>query len=146
MDRTAELRRAGAPLRVGMTAGEARDLVRSSLGADPWSDVEHLRLIGDELAEAEGIVTRLEGETKSVKARIQNELAVIHAKESLSEAKLERMALGDDRYSTHVKGLAAAVELREKLKNAYWTAKAKLDWDDRAIGHYNHLTRMDGGR
>lgn len=144
MDRTADLRRTGAPLRVSMTAGEARDLVRASLGADPWEHIEQLRAIGDELAEAEAYVTRLEAETKSLKARLQNQLAVVHMREGLSEAKLERLALGHDEYAAHIKGVAAAVELREKLKNAYWTTKARLDWDDRAIGHLNHLTRMDG--
>ena len=79
--------------------------------------------------------------TKSLKARIQTEKATALARENLSEAKLERLALADARYADHMKGIAAAVEERELARHEYWAIEARLDWDHSAIQHANALAR-----
>ena len=81
--------------------------------------------------------------TKSLKARIQTEKVTALARENLSEAKLERLALADARYADHMKGIAAAVEERELARHEYWAIKARLDWDNNAIQHTNTLARLE---
>ena len=117
--------------------------MRAELGSDPWADIELQRAAGHRVAAAEGLLTRLEGETKSLKARIQTEKATALARENLSEAKLERLALADARYTDHMKGIAAAVEERELARHEYWAIKARLDWDNNAIQHANALARLE---
>ena len=150
MNRTQELRQRGARERGNGSGpsrprepGQARELVRAELGNDPWSDIERLREAGRRVAAAQGLLTRLEGETKSLKARIQMEKATALARENLSEAKLERLALSDARYEAHMKGIAAAVEEREIARHEYWAIKARLDWDQSAIQHANALARLE---
>ncbi len=150
MNRTQELRQRGARERGNgcgpsrpREPGRARGLVRATLDADPWADIELLRKAGHRVAEAEGLLTRLEGETKSLKARIQTETATAFARENLSEAKLERLALADARYADHMKGIAAAVEERELARHEYWAIKARLDWDNNAIQHANAFARLE---
>jgi hypothetical protein len=146
--RTEELRRSGARNRnssfSNLSPGEARELVRAALDSDPWASVEQLRQIGHQLAAAEAQATRMDAETKSLKARLQTEYATAHAKENLSEAKLERLALADERYGKHLNGLEAAIELREKIRHDYWAVKASLDLDEHALRHVNALSRIEG--
>lgn len=124
--------------------GQAKELLKATLGSDPWVKIERLRSIGDDLAEAEALVTRLEAETKSLKARLQTEYAVSHASEALTEAKLERLALGSEAYATHIRAIAVAVERHGKVKNEYWTLKASLEMDRAAVAHQNQLMRLGG--
>lgn len=140
MNRTQELLRGGAQAR-GLD--DARELLASNFDTDPYEKIEELRQIGIRKAKAEGMWYQLEHERKIVLAQIANDLATIHAKEKLSEAKLDRMARADSRYLIHIKGLAAAVEERELTRSEYWAIKSMLEFDRASIAHLNALSRLE---
>ncbi len=139
MTRTADLRQQGYRQR---TPDDARELLASNFNMDPYEKIEKLREIGVRKAKAEGIACRLEHERHIVLARLAGEYATTHAKESLSEAKLDRLARSDVRYQTHIDGLAAAVEERELSNSEYWAARSVLEWDAKSISHVNALSRL----
>lgn len=114
-----------------------------TLGEDPFERLEELREAGKRKALAEGICFRLDHERKSLLARLAGEYAVAHAKEGLSEARLERFARADDRYQKHIEGAAAAVEERELATSEYYALRSRLEWLRAALAHENALTRMD---
>ena len=89
MTRTDELRQNGLRQR---TPEAARELLAANLGSDPFEKIEELRDIGSRKARAEGMAFQLEHERKIVLARLANEYASAHAKDNLSEAKLDRLA------------------------------------------------------
>lgn len=122
----------------------AREIVIGSLGADPYERMAQLEELGAKKAEANGRAYHMEHMRKVVLSHVATELSAIHANEKLSEAKLERLARADDRYREHIEATALAIEARDKAEAAYWTLKAGLEWDARAISHMNSLARMDG--
>ena len=138
MNRTDELRQQAHAGREG-----ARGLLSATLGSDPWDKVEELREIGARKAEAEGVAYQMERERKHLLAKLASEFAVAHARENMSEAKLERMARADERYITHIKGTAAAIQKKELAKSEYWAVRSELEWDRAAVAHHNALTRLD---
>lgn len=138
MNRTEQLR-----AQANARAEGARDLLRATLGSDPWSKIEELREIGARKAEAEGVAYQLERERKHLLARLASEYAIAHAKENMSEAKLDRFARADPRYVTHVKGTAEAIHRKELAQSEYWAVRSELEWDKAAVAHYNALTRLD---
>lgn len=140
MNRTEQLQKDGFHQR---TADDARELLASNFDTDPYEKIEELREIGARKARAEGMAFQLEHERKIVLSRIANEIATIHAKEKLSEAKLDRMARADPRYEVHIKGLAAAVEERELTRSEYWAIKSLLEFDRASIAHLNALSRLE---
>ncbi len=142
MTRTAELLKGGAQRR---TPEAARELIRANFAGevDPYEKIEDLRSIGKKKALAEGVAYQMEAERKIVLARISTDLAMVHSKEGLSEAKLERLALASPTYQTHITGLAAAIEQREYLRSEYWAVKSELEWDRAAIAHLNALSRLE---
>lgn len=140
MNRTQELLRDGARPR---SQDDARELLASNFDTDPYEKIEELREIGLRKARAEGMACQLDHERKIVLARVANELATVHAKESLSEAKLDRMARADARYQTHIEGLAAAVEEREHTRSEYWAIRSLLEFDRASIAHLNALSRLE---
>jgi len=122
----------------------ARELLTASLGADPYERLAKLEELGARKAKANGAAYHMEHMRKIVLAHVAGELAVVHAKEGLSEAKLERLARADDRYRQHIEATAAAIEERDRAEAEYWTLKAGLEWDSRAVTHLNAMSRMDG--
>lgn len=140
LTRTQELLRDGAKVR-GLD--DARELLASNFDTDPYEKIEELREIGIRKARAEGMWYQLEHERKIVLARIANEIATVHAKEKLSEAKLDRMARADPRYQVHIEGLSAAVEERELTRSEYWAIKSLLEFDRASIAHLNALSRLE---
>lgn len=114
----------------------------ATLGEDPFVTIEELRQAGRRKATAEGVAYRMEHERKVLLARVANEIAVTHAKEALSEAKIDRLARADERYMTLIKGLEAAVEERELANSEYWALRAHLEWLRAAISHDNVLARL----
>ena len=125
------------------TQDDARELLASNFSSDPYKQIEELRGIGARKARAEGVAYRLEHERKIILARIANEIATVHAKEKLSEAKLDRMARADSRYQIHIEGLGAAVEERELARSEYWAIKSLLEFDRASIAHLNALSRLE---
>ena len=125
------------------TQEDARELLAANFTSDPYKKIEELRNIGARKARAEGMACQLEHERKIVLARIANEIATIHAKEALSEAKLDRMARADPRYQVHIEGLGAAVEERESARSEYWAVKSLLEFDRASIAHLNALSRLE---
>ena len=127
------------------TPESARELLRSNFAgeSDPWEKIESLREIGKEKAKWEGVSFQLEHERKIMLATIANEIATAHAKEPLSEAKLDRMARADARYGNHIKGLSEAIRKREYCKSEYWAVKSDLEWDRAAIAHLNALSKLE---
>ncbi len=125
------------------TQDDARELLASNFHSDPYKQIKELRVIGARKARAEGVAYRLEHERKIILARIANEIATVHAKEKLSEAKLDRMARADSRYQTHIEGLGAAVEERELARSEYWAIKSLLEFDRASIAHLNALSRLE---
>ena len=125
------------------TQDDARELLASNFPTDPYKKIEELREIGARKARAEGMACQLEHERKIVLARIANDLAMVHAKEKLSEAKLDRMARADPRYQVHIEGLGAAVEERELSRSEYWAVKSLLEFDRASIAHLNALSRLE---
>lgn len=126
------------------TMSDAREAVVATLGADPFVALEELRQAGHRKARAEGIAYAIEHQRKILLATISNELAVIHAKENLSEAKLDRMARADQRYADFIKGAAAGIEERELAASEYWRIQAELTWCEKTLAHANSLMRLGG--
>lgn len=124
---------------------DARSRLTATLGEDPFNLVSILKDIGRDKAEAEALAYRLEQERKPLLARLASEYATAHAKDGLSEARLERMARSDPRYQKHIEGTAAAIERRERVHSDYWAVKTRLTWLEKTVAHENALTRMDGG-
>jgi hypothetical protein len=121
----------------------AREAVRATVEADPFATLEELREAGKRKAKAEAQASFLDHMRKVVLARIVGELAGVHSREKLSEARLERMARADVRYENHLKGLAAAVEERDQAVAEYYTRRSELDWMDRTLMHANALARLE---
>ena len=140
MNRTEELRGRGFRAR---TPDDARELLASNFDSDPYEKIEELGGVGARKARAEGVAFQLEHERKIVLAKIANELATVHVKEKLSEAKLDRMARADPRYQTHIEGLSAAVEERELARSEYWQIRTVLEFDRASIAHLNALSRLE---
>lgn len=147
MTRTDELRQRGA-IREGERAPHAphsaREVLVGNLGRDPYEGIEQLREIGERKAKAEGIAYELDKAKDAVLARITSEIATAHSGESLSEAKLERMAKADPRYHEHIRKAAEATAERERAHSEYWAIKAELEWDQEALRHLNHMSRLGG--
>lgn len=150
MTRTEELRQAGATAR-GETSGRAphaphsaREVLVGNLGRDPYQGIEELREIGERKAKAEGIAYELDKSRDAVLAQISGEIARHHIGESMSEAKLKRMAEADPRYMEHLKKTAAAVTEKERAHAEYWAVKSELEWDTEALRHLNHMSRLGG--
>ena len=124
----------------------AREIISSHFSEDitPYERIEELREIGAKKAEAEGVAYELEHQRKIILSRLANEFATAHSKQPLSEAKLDLMARGDARYENHIKGLAVAIENREKWRSEYWAVKSLLEWDKSAIAHLNALSKLEG--
>ncbi len=120
----------------------ARELLAASLGADPYDRLAELGVLGERKAKAAGVAYHMDHMRKVVLAHIIGELAQIHAKEGLSEAKLERLARADDRYREHIEGTAAALEESELAQAEYWRLRAELTWDEKAISHYNAMSKL----
>lgn len=116
----------------------------ASIGSDPYARIEELREAGERKARASGVAYQLERERKSILARLASEYARTHADENLSEAKLDRLARADDRYQTHIKGTAAAIEEKERANSEYWAIRSLLEWDKTAVAHLNALSRLEG--
>ena len=142
MTRTDELR-IGRGERSLHTAHSAREVLAAHVGSDPYARIEELREVGRRKAEAQGVAYQLDHERKSLLARLASEYARTHADQSLSEAKLERLARADQRYQTHIEGTAAAIERREFANSEYWAIRSELEWDKSAIAHLNVLTRLE---
>ncbi len=140
MSRTDDLRANGARQR---TPHVARELLASHFDKDPYEKIEELRGLGARKAKAEGIAYQLEHERKIVVAQLCNEYASAHAKDNLSEAKLDRLARADERYKNHIAGLAVAIEEREHARSEYWRVRTLLEWDARTIAHMNAMSRLE---
>ncbi len=140
MSRTEQFRKEGFHQR---TADDARELLASNFDTDPYEKIEELREIGIRKAKAEAIAYQMEHERKIVIARLCNEYATAHAKESLSEAKLDRMARGDARYQAHITELSGAIKERELTRSEYWAIKSLLEFDRASIAHLNALSRLE---
>jgi hypothetical protein len=125
------------------TATTAQEAMLASVGSDPYERIEDLRQAGKRKAQAEGVVYEMEHHRKILLSRIASELAVAHAAKNMSEAKLERMALGDPRYEAHIKGTAAAVEEKELAVSEYYAIKSMLEWDGHVLFHANALARLE---
>lgn len=142
MTRTDELR-GGSRERLAHAPNGARELLAASIGGeDPYARLYRLDELGQQKAEAEAVWYRLDKERKALIARLATEYASTHAKENLSEAKLDRLARADQRYQKHIEGLAVALENKERLNAEYWGLKAGLEWDARAVAHYNAMSRL----
>ena len=122
--------------------GSAREILSASLGSDPYDRLAQLGALGERKAKAAGQAYHMDHMRKVVLAHVAGELAVVHAKEGLSEAKLERLARADDRYRQHIEGTAAAMEESELAQAEYWRLRAELTWDEKAIAHYNAMSRL----
>lgn len=140
MTRTDALRRLGA---AAHTPRGARELLVGSLGCDPYERITELRAAGERKARAEGVVYQMEHERHVVLARIAAEIAG-KSKESLSEAKLDRLARADPRYADHIKGTAAAIEERDLATSEYYSIRSELLMDEHAIQHLSALSRLEG--
>ena len=136
MTRTDELRHA---------TGSARELLGVHIGADPYAGVHRLEQIGDAKAAATGVAYELEQGRKTLLAQLASEYARLHSDKNLSEAKLDRLARGDQRYAEHIKKTAAAIQERERLQSQYWAVRSELEWDRASIAHLNALTKLDEG-
>lgn len=126
--------------------GSARELLSASLGAevdDPWQRIEELREAGKRKARAKGMVTQLEHERKIVLADVRNRLAQIHAQDSVTEARLERLARGSDDYKAIVKSLGHWTSELAEAESEYWAMRSELEWDRAAIAHLNAMSRLE---
>lgn len=122
--------------------GSAREILVASLGGDPYERLAELGALGERKAKAAGVAYHMEHMRKVVLAHVAAQLAQVHAKENLSEAKLERLARADDRYRQHIEGAAAAFEESELAQAEYWRLRAELTWDEKAIAHYNAMSKL----
>lgn len=118
-------------------------LLASLDGMDPFERIEALRKAGKRKAEAEGRAYQMDHTRKSLLSRLATEIATARPKESLSEAKLERLARADPRYQAHLDGTAEAMREREEATAEYYTIRAELTWLERTIAHTNALARID---
>lgn len=143
--RTEELKLRAASKASKHTPRGARELLVGSLGADPYERIEAIREAGKRKAAAEGVAYQMEHERHVVLARIASEIAQAHAKQQLSEARLDRMARADDRYRKHIRGTAAAIEEKELASSEYWALRSLEEWDARSIAHLNAMSRLDEG-
>lgn len=132
-----------SPVDVFGGPGEARDLLTHTIGGDPFERIEALRKAGERKARAEGLAYQMEHERKHLLALYASEYAEVHAKEKLSEARLERMARSDDRYRKHIEGTAAAIEERELARSEYWRIQAELTWMEKTVAHANAMSRLE---
>ena len=80
---------------------------------------------------------------KAIKSEIEIHQALEMGGSDLSEARLTRLAKGDERYRNHVNGVAAAMEESELAQSAYWAIRAELEWDRAAVAHLNAMSRLD---
>ena len=126
------------------TKHSAREILTGSLGSDPYQLLESLRSVGKEVARLEGVSYELQQSVKPLLATLATEYATMHANQSLSEAKLDRMAKADPRYMERIKMVAAAIRQREEKNNEFWAIKSELDWDAKSVAHLNALTKLDG--
>ena len=136
MTRTDDLRRAHA-------TGSGRELVTVAVGSDPYEQMDKLHVAGQRKAAAVGVAYQLEHQRHVALSMIQNELAVAHATEKLSEAKLERMARADPRYAKHVAKTAKALEEREAATSDYYALKSLIEWDMAALRHADNLAKLE---
>ena len=125
--------------------GEARDVLRVNLGADPYERIEMLRQAGARRASAAGRLVQMERLREVILAKLRMEYERGFAAEgtTVSEEKLKRLALADERYRKHVNGLAAATEEKELAEVEYWALRAELEWDRAAIAHLNAVARLE---
>ena len=142
MDRREQLRASGAQV---VSPEAARELISSHFDVSPYEHIETMRQTGRRKATAEGRCVQLEHQRHIMLATIANELGSLHAKEKVSEAKLDRLSRADPRYQAHVAGLGAAVEERDIARSEYAAQRATLEWDRAAVAHLNALSRLDGG-
>ena len=142
MDRREQLRASGAQV---VSPEAARELVSSHFDVSPYEQIETMRKTGHRKAIAEGRCVKLEHQRHIMLATIQNELGSLHAKEKVSEAKLDRLSRADQRYLAHVTGLGAAVAERDHARSEYAAQRATLEWDRAAIAHLTALSRLEGG-
>ena len=122
---------------------EARALLEANFEVSPYQHIEELQEIGKRKARAEGVAYQLDQERKIVLSRIANEIALAHASEVLSEAKLDRMSRADSRYENHIRRLSVAIEHREEARSDNWAVKSLLEWDRASIAHLNSLASLD---
>lgn len=125
-----------------MREDTAIERLHASLGEDPFVRIEQLNEAGRRKAQAEGLAYRLEHERKVMLARLAGEYAALHAKEGLSETRLERMARADARYTKLLDRTQEAVEEREAANSEYWSLRTHLEWLKAAIAHDNALARL----
>lgn len=125
------------------TINSARETLCASLGSDPYDGIEALRQAGDRKASAEGVAYEMEHQRNIVLAQIMNELATVHAREKMSEAKLDRMARADLRYAAHIRKTADAIAEKDAAWTAYSAIKSELEWDGHSIFHVNALAKLD---
>ena len=125
------------------TGNDARELLGANFDTSPYELIEQLRKIGHRKARAEGRAYQLEQERPIILARISTELSRAHAGEHLSEARLERMARADSRYTTHISGTAVALEERQHARSEYEAVKSLLEWDRASVAHLNALSRLE---
>jgi len=123
--------------------GVVRELIDSNYTTSPYANIEKLEVIGRKKAEAEGVAFQMDHERKILLARIGSEISTINASQNLSEAKLDRLSRADPRYANHIKGMAVAIENRERLRSDYWAVKSELEWDAHALHHYNTLSKLE---
>ena len=126
------------------TKHSAREVLMGSLGSDPYRLLEDLRSVGKEVAKLEGVSYELQNSVKPLLATLATEYATTHAKQNLSEAKLDRLSKADPRYMERIKLVAQTIKEREEKKNEFWAIKSELDWDSKSVSHLNALTKLDG--
>ena len=122
----------------------AREVLTGSLGSDPYQLLEDLRTVGKDVARLEGVSYELQNSVKPLLATLATEYATTHAKQNLSEAKLDRLAKADPRYMERIRLVAETIKEREEKKNEFWAIKSELDWDAKSVSHLNALTKLDG--
>jgi len=142
-DRTEALLRSG--VRDVRTPDAARELIAANFPPDqgPYELVEQLREVGKRKARAEGVAYELEHSRQIVLSRLATEYSSVHSTESLSEARLERMARADPRYSDHIRSAAKALSERDEARSEYWAIKSLLEWDRASVAHLNALSRLE---
>ena len=142
-DRTEGLLQSG--VREVRTPDAVRDLLSANFPPDqgPYELVEKLRVVGERKARAEGVAYQLEHERSIILSRLATEFSLAYNKESISEAKLERMARADPRYGEHIKKTAKALEERDVTRSEYWALKSLLEWDRASVAHLNALSRLE---
>ena len=120
----------------------ARESVRAVVEADPWVTLGELGIAGQRKATAEATASHLDTMRHVVLSRIANELAHVHGKAALSEAKLDRLARSDPRYEAHLKGMAAANEEAGQARAELWRIQADLEWMKHTLMHSMSLAKL----